>query len=127
MTCEQCGMPCQGSLCEICEAARRQRTRYGTADDDVGAWSADETERQADEWAIEQQSLTGDAHTGQATLDGGVAKDGGRPMSTTQETDGPLSDDERSALESLSQDDDPELARIADVLLQSFTSSEEAN
>lgn len=29
----------------------------------------------SDDWQIEQQSLTGETHTGQATLDGGVAKD----------------------------------------------------
>jgi hypothetical protein len=29
-----------------------------------------------DEWTVEQQGLDGEQHQGQATLDGGVAKEG---------------------------------------------------
>lgn len=29
-----------------------------------------------EEWAVQQQGLDGESHTGQATIDGGVVKDG---------------------------------------------------
>lgn len=68
MTCERCGAPCQGRRCRGCEQDQANEKLYGGATDDGGD--------AGDGWTVEQQGLDGEAHEGQATLDGGVAKDG---------------------------------------------------
>jgi hypothetical protein len=72
MSCDRCGAPCRGRLCRGCEDIQRNEKLHGTAVDDVGR---DDTSD--NEWSVEQQGLDGEVHEGQATLDGGVAKDGG--------------------------------------------------
>lgn len=66
--CGKCGRRTTRSrLCRGC--ARDERHSTGP----VGGTASDGE----DGWAIEQQGLDGETHDGQATLDGGVAKDGG--------------------------------------------------
>ena len=64
--CQKCGRRTTRSrLCRDCGQDERRDPGPvgGTASDDA--------------WAVEQQGLDGEPHEGQATLDGGVAKDGG--------------------------------------------------
>jgi hypothetical protein len=71
MACERCGYPTPRSrLCRDCGKDEHRDTGPvgGTASDD-----RDDT----DEWDVQQRGLDGDRHTGQATLEGGVAKDAG--------------------------------------------------
>lgn len=73
MTCDKCGMPCQGAMCRECERAEHQEDYYGVPSDNYD----DEGDADGDAW-INQQGLDGETHQGQATLDGGVVKDGGK-------------------------------------------------
>lgn len=86
MTCSKCGMPCQGGMCRTCGRAEHQEEYYGVPEDNyddedeaVGADDDTKTEHpsssDSEEWAVVQQGLDGEAHTGQSTLDGGVEKD----------------------------------------------------
>jgi hypothetical protein len=74
--CQKCGAPTTRS--RFCRACGRDE-RYSSAP--VGGTSADRDdspgETTGDDWAVEQRGLDGERHEGQATLDGGVAKDGG--------------------------------------------------
>lgn len=70
MACNRCGRQTPRTrLCKQC--ARDDRHSTGP----VGGTSAD-SDDDGDEWAVEQQGLDGEAHEGQATLTGGVCKDG---------------------------------------------------
>ena len=42
MTCQRCGMPCQGSLCRECERAEHQEAYYGVPSDHVEDGDGDE-------------------------------------------------------------------------------------
>lgn len=77
MTCERCGSRCKGRKCARCEQHERVEKLHGRPNDDVGSWRDDDSvvHPDSDEWSIEQQSLEGDEHSGQATLDGGVVKE----------------------------------------------------
>lgn len=67
--CEICGSRCHGTRCAACEQIAANEVRHGD--------SVPEREDGA-EWTVEQQGLDGGAHSGQATLDGGVAREGER-------------------------------------------------
>jgi len=75
MTCSKCGMPCSGEKCQACGRADHQEAYYGTVNEPEP--DAEDDQDEGDDWAVVQQGLDGEAHTGQATIDGGVAKDGG--------------------------------------------------
>lgn len=62
MPCVECGSPCQGLRCRECEMIAACEARHGDRVDDQ-------------EWRVEQEGIDGDAQ-GQATLDGGVRKEG---------------------------------------------------
>ena len=64
--CTQCGTQYEhdGQACPECGSRRRR-------------FAGENQDDSADEWDIEQRGLDGSIHTGQATLAGGVAKDGG--------------------------------------------------
>ena len=64
MSCECCGTRCQGRRCAGCAQIETNEARYGVPAD------YDDSD-----WQVEQQGLDGEFR-GQATLDGGVAKDG---------------------------------------------------
>jgi len=73
MPCQQCGSACQGRRCRGCEQIQRNEKLHGTPGDDVGR----DQDRDGETWGIRQQGL-GDAEaSGQATLDGGIRKEGG--------------------------------------------------
>jgi len=73
MGCNKCGTPTSRSrLCKEC--ALDERYSSGS----VGGRASDgRDDADGEQWSVDQQGLDGEAHTGQATLNGGVAKDGG--------------------------------------------------
>jgi len=71
MSCDRCGAACQGARCRDCERIAHQEDYYGVPADHV-----DDADAERGGWAVQQQGLDGEPHTGQATLDG-IAKDGG--------------------------------------------------
>jgi len=66
MSCERCGVPCQGRRCRSCEQIDRCEARHG-----------DRVERDRDAWAVTQTGLGDQRASGQATLDGGIVPEGG--------------------------------------------------
>jgi len=77
MACSSCGMPCQGGKCRSCDRAEHQEDYYGVPADNFDDVDEDVQEDDESDWAVVQQGLDGESHTGQATLEGGVSKDGG--------------------------------------------------
>ena len=67
MSCDQCGSPCQGRLCELCETAQAAEKLHGTVDEPESD----------DDWQVVQTGLGDRDAAGQTTLDGDVVPDGG--------------------------------------------------
>jgi len=80
MPCRICGSPCQGDRCAGCEQIAANEARHGVPadhydDEGDGNDGTDQDDSDGDEWTVEQQSLDGGTHEGQATLSGGVARE----------------------------------------------------
>ena len=102
MTCQKCGSNCHGTRCRDCERDAEAEARAGDQTQSEGAdqrgplrhectvcgtrYETDggdscpdcgSTRRRyaGEEWAVEQQGLDGGTHSGQATLNGGVARE----------------------------------------------------
>lgn len=60
-----------GDLCR----EHRLEHKYGVPSDNYDDDEGDDDDGSGDEWTVEQQSLDGDTHSGQATLDGGVTRE----------------------------------------------------
>lgn len=67
MSCTDCGAPSQGDRCQTCRQIRHNEEYYGVP--------ADHHDRE--EWRVQQTGLGDRGVNGQATIDGGIVREGG--------------------------------------------------